>query len=337
MIGRSAVKPIFVGLGTAAILAAGGASALADETPSPSPTDTGTTAPPADELKVSVEPQDATVDSGQSLEITTTIEAVGGDATEVKVTNITAALKGTTFAGACGEPFVGEGCSVGDLADGTPKSVNSTVKVPKKGADETTRFTVTATVKAADVEAATGTTTIKYVVPSPSPTKTATNTPDDPPSSSKPPRDKPSPTGSSGEGGGSGGGSGGSDGGGSGGDGSAISDGGAVAPEPNSSFDAQKPEVALPPIQAPSPSVAPNQTGGSTPQSRLQGNEAPVAQDLTFERMASTQIAWLAALLVAFSLLLTQVRLGRRRLRTAGAVKHAKGTHRRPRRGMFGK
>jgi hypothetical protein len=110
-----------------------------------------------------------------------------------------------------------------------------------------------------------------------------------------------------------------------------------VAPSPNSSFDPRNPQVALPPIQAPNPSVAPSPAPNSgTPQSRLQGNKAPVAQDLTFERMASTQIAWLAALMVAFSLLLTQVRLGRRRL-PAGAPKHTKGSHRRPRHGMFGK
>jgi hypothetical protein len=110
-----------------------------------------------------------------------------------------------------------------------------------------------------------------------------------------------------------------------------------VPPSPNSSFDPKDPQVALPPIQAPSPSVAPSPVPGSeTPQSRLQGNKAPVAQDITFERMASTQIAWLAALLVAFSLLLTQLRLGRRRL-PAGAVTRTTGTHRRPRRGTFGK
>jgi hypothetical protein len=61
-------------------------------------------------------------------------------------------------------------------------------------------------------------------------------------------------------------------------------------------------------------------------------NGSPDSQELTFERVASTQAAWLAALLVAFSVLLTQVRLagGRRpaRLRT-------KGGHRRTRRGLF--
>ncbi|TDC78359.1 hypothetical protein [Actinomadura sp. 7K507] len=346
MIGRAAVKPIFVGLGTAAVLAAGGASAIANETPSPSPSDTGTPSPAPGKLIVIVQPLADSVDAGKSVDIKTTIEADGGNAENVKVTNITASLKGTTIAGACGAPFDAAACSTEDLASGEKGTVASTVKVPKKGADKTAPFTVEVTVKAADIDPTSDTTTIKYIVPPPpteptkTPTKSPTKSPDDPP-------DKPSPTGSSGSGsGGSGGGSGGSDGGGgsggssgggAGGDAPSVSGGGAVPPQPNSSFDATKPEVALPPIQAPNPSVAPNQSAGVTPQSRLQGNEAPVAQDLTFERMASTQIAWLAALLVAFSLLLTQVRLGRRRLRPAGAARRVKGTHRRPRKGMFGK
>jgi hypothetical protein len=108
---------------------------------------------------------------------------------------------------------------------------------------------------------------------------------------------------------------------------------------PNGSFgNAQNPQLALPPVAPPSPSVAPQ--AAPTPASRLQNNKAPVAQDLTFERMASTQIAWLAALLVAFSVLLTQLRLGRRRGATARALAttgRPAGNHRRPRRGLFGK
>lgn len=103
--------------------------------------------------------------------------------------------------------------------------------------------------------------------------------------------------------------------------------------------------MALPPIAAPSPSVAPGPSiapspDAAAPESRLRNNKAPVAQDLTFERMASTQVAWLAALLVAFSLLLTQLRLGRRgtpRAAAAAATRRAKGFHRRTRKGMFGK
>jgi hypothetical protein len=52
------------------------------------------------------------------------------------------------------------------------------------------------------------------------------------------------------------------------------------------------------------------------------------SDQLTFDKLASTQAAWLAALLVAFSLLLTQVRLGRAAIRSP----KSKGAHRRVRR-----
>jgi hypothetical protein len=57
---------------------------------------------------------------------------------------------------------------------------------------------------------------------------------------------------------------------------------------------------------------------------------APEPQELTFQRLASTQAAWLAALLVAFSLLLTQIRLGK-----PPEARRRKGVHRRTRTGAF--
>ncbi|GAA0584914.1 hypothetical protein [Actinomadura livida] len=328
------MKPVFVGLGTAAILAAGGASAVAADSPSPSPSDSPTT---EETLEVSVAPDASTVDPGKSVAITTTVKAVGGDLADVKVTKITATLKGATFAGDCGEPFTDPECGIESLAAGKEGAIGSTVNVPEEAAEETTEFTVTVTVDAAELDPATATTVLKYVVPTPTKPPTTTK----PPSSSKPPTKtptkkpsktpKPTDSASGGDGGSSGGSSGGS------GSGSVTSNGGAVPPQPNSSFAPPDPSVALPPIQAPNPSVAPSQGVALTPQSRLQGNEAPVAQDLTFERMASTQVAWLAALLVAFSLLLTQLRLGRRRIPARAAAMRAKGAHRRPRKGMFGK
>jgi hypothetical protein len=85
----------------------------------------------------------------------------------------------------------------------------------------------------------------------------------------------------------------------------------------------------LPSIAAPqqTPTTAPNpivQTGASQ---SMRGT-ADDSNVLTFDKLASTQAAWLAALLVAFSLLLTQVRLGR------AAVKDPKqkGAHRKVRR-----
>ena len=86
--------------------------------------------------------------------------------------------------------------------------------------------------------------------------------------------------------------------------------------------------AVLPPITTPqqAPATAPNaQNPSDSPQMR---GTAADADELTFGELASTQAAWLAALLVAFSLLLTQVRLGR-----AGTKDpKQKGAHRRPRR-----
>ncbi|GGP96161.1 putative membrane protein YgcG [Actinomadura coerulea] len=339
MICRATVKPIFVGLGTAAILAAGGASAVADVTPSPSGSDPAS--PSTGKLTVDVASTAARLDPGDSLDITTTVTAVGGDVANIKVTNITATLKGTAVTGDCGAPFETAGCTVGDLADGKSGApVRSHVTVPKEGPKETAVYTITVTVDATDLAPVAGTTTFKYVVPvKPPPTKTPTPTPSKTPTKSpsrKPTKPSPTPSHSSSSGtsnrgsGGSGGSSG-------NGSGNGTGTSGSVQTSPNSSFEPQNPQVALPSLQAPSPSVAPSPSPGmEAPQSRLQGNKAPVAQDLTFERMASTQIAWLAALMVAFSLLLTQLRLGRRRV-PAGAPRRPRGTHRRPRGGMFGR
>jgi hypothetical protein len=68
----------------------------------------------------------------------------------------------------------------------------------------------------------------------------------------------------------------------------------------------------------------------AAPSSTLRSGGSPQAQELTFERLASTQAAWLAALLVAFSVLLTQVRLARQPTRV-----RPKGDHRRPKHGLF--
>ena len=340
MICRSAVKPVFIGLGTAAILAAGGASATAAAT-SPSPSDSGSGTPSASEpattgtLSVSVSPASAEAKPGESVPLRTHIEAVDGGVAGIKIESITAAPE---TADAKVEADCTSDCTIGDFADEEFTDIPATVSVPKT-TEKTVTVTITVTVSATGLEKTAPTAKIKYVVPEPSPTPTT------PPPSSKPPTDKPtsrtpskpSPTTSRSSGtGGSGGGSGGSNsGGGSSSGGSGTN--GYVPPSPNSSFDPDKPQVALPPIQAPNPTVAPSPVpGAGTPQSRLQGNQTPVAQDITFERMASTQIAWLAALMVAFSLLLTQLRLGRRRV-PAGAAKRARGTHRRPRHGMFGK
>ena len=101
----------------------------------------------------------------------------------------------------------------------------------------------------------------------------------------------------------------------------------------------------------PAPSVAPanntvlpginqqnqGQTPSTVPLMQTAGNAQSMSgsadgpDELTFDKLASTQAAWLAALLVAFSLLLTQVRLGKANARAARPAK-PKGAHRRTRR-----
>ncbi|MFG2085423.1 hypothetical protein [Spirillospora sp. NPDC048824] len=277
--------------------------------------------------------------AGETVTVETTVKAVGGEVAGVKIKSIAASPEGVTLDGECEKPFTMEKCTAGDLSSESNRVFSWNLTAPEK----TKEVGITVTVSATELTDIVKTTTVNFIIPTPTPTPTPTKTTTPPTSPSATPSkttSKPSPTKSSSGGGGGDGSSGGSSS--SSGSGSGSGDGGPSAsisgvepPNPNSSFDPEKPEVALPPIQAPSPSVAPG-PGAVTPQSRLQGNKAPVAQDLTFERMASTQIAWLAALLVAISLLLTQLRLGRRRL-PAGAAKRLKGTHRRPRRGMFGK
>ncbi|WP_433227185.1 hypothetical protein [Actinomadura formosensis] len=347
MLCRSAVKPVFIGLGAAAVLAAGGTSAIAAP-PSPSGSASPSASRPATtgRLAVSISPHASEAGPGDRVTLRTHIEAVDGRVSGIKVERIVATPQSAdaTVESRCLSPFHASDCTIEKLKSGESANVESTVSVPKS-TKKTVTVTVTVIVSATGLKDSTPTATVTYVVPEQSPTPTPTKSPTASPTkkptptpTKKPAKPSPSHTSSSGTShGGSGGGGGSSSSGGSSSTGTGTSTSGYVPPTPNSSFDAKPPEVALPQIQAPSPSVAPSPVPGSgTPQSRLQGNKAPVAQDLTFERMASTQIAWLAALLVAFSLLLTQLRLGRRHT-PAAAAKRVRGTHRRPRRGMFGK
>jgi hypothetical protein len=337
---RPAVKPIFVGLGAAAVLAAGGASASAQDEASPAPSDSPTASPTPTpgKLSVSVSALSGTVHPGGTVQMRTHVIAEGGTVTGVKVVGITTSPR-ATVGGDCTAPYTSTGCNVGELADGHRDLIESTVTVPKS-IKKSGSLTFTITVDSADTDPLPTAATVKLVVPSPSPTKTPTKTPTKSPSKSPSPSKSATPSASSsGNRHGSSGGGSGSSSGGSGGTGGTTSGTGYVPPAPNSSFQAKNPQVALPPIAAPSPSIAPN-TAAVTPESRLRGNKAPVAQDLTFERVASTQVAWLAALMVAIAVLLTQLRLGKRRApagAASAAMRHARGMHRRTRRGMFGK
>ncbi|XVQ09518.1 hypothetical protein ACQP1W_44490 [Spirillospora sp. CA-255316] len=326
MLPRSTGKPVFIGLGTAAILAVGAAQVQAAAPGEP--------AVPALEVVIDAPEQGK---AGTPVELRATVKAVNGDAEAVKVTSLTAVAEPATdvdFKGACVPS-----------CDLTPKlAATATEPIPLTSVTvpdsikKTTKVTVTFTVDSTTTEEKVATRTVTYTpvsTPTPTPTKTSKPTP------TKTPKPSPTPTKSSDKDDDDDDNSGGSSGSSGSGSGSGSS---YTPPTPNGSFNTPSapasPQVALPPIAPPSPSVAP-QTA-PTPESRLRNNKAPVAQDLTFERMASTQVAWLAALLVAFSLLMTQLRLGRRRpvpvsARTARATGRSKGHHRRPRRGLFGK
>jgi hypothetical protein len=87
--------------------------------------------------------------------------------------------------------------------------------------------------------------------------------------------------------------------------------------------------AVLPPITQQPPTTAPEPTTTVQQASNSQSmrNSAEGSDELSFNQLASTQAAWLAALLVAFSLLLTQVRLGK----ASGKVALQKGAHRKTR------
>jgi hypothetical protein len=86
--------------------------------------------------------------------------------------------------------------------------------------------------------------------------------------------------------------------------------------------------AVLPAIPQQTPTTAPDPAVLPTGSSQAMRGSTEASDELTFDKLASTQAAWLAALLVAFSLLLTQVRLGKASARD----NRAKGTHRKTRR-----
>ncbi|MGI5164458.1 hypothetical protein ACQEU3_08900 [Spirillospora sp. CA-253888] len=367
MLPPPAGRPTLLGLGTAAVLAAGALPALAT-----------TAQAAAAPLAVQVTPAAQTLSAGGTAKVGVTVARPSGGfkGTTLRVTGSDA------LSVVCHAPAVKTttGCDLSRVTTSTA-TAQASVTLGKSAVKKDTTLSLTATASKADTTAsATAKVTFTPVKDDPGTGKPTTPPPSSspPPTSPKPsptpspsktsPKPSPSPSpslspgsgsgpsdakdgkkddkndkdkGSSGSGSGSGTGGGAGSGSGSG-SGSTGGNGGYTPPSPNGSFkpdDAKSPQVALPPI-AQSPSVAPpSPSTASGPESRLRNNPTPVAQDLTFERMASTQVAWLAALLVAFSLLLTQLRLGRRAepAAVAEARRRAKGTHRRPRKGLFGK
>ncbi|MFC4911471.1 hypothetical protein [Actinomadura gamaensis] len=322
--------------------------AFADGTPSSSPS---SATPTSYVLAVSVTPHE--VDAGESATVTATVTRSSGDFSDVRVLLSTGAAHVDFEPISCSGRAVPlpstHGCDLDAVAGDSASAVQS-FTLPPAYVKKKTAVTLNVSLVKDGKEIRPGKATVVFdpkPSPSPSSPKPTKPSPSDPgkltepPATPKPTSSSPSPTRSS-NGGGSGTGSG--SGGGTGGNNTSASGNGGnyTPPNTNGSFDSSKnPQVALPPItgNAPSPSVASPDAPSATPQSTLRANKHPVAQEMTFQRVASTQIAWLAALLVACSLLLTQLRLGRRPVAASApaASKRARGAHRRPRNGAHSK
>jgi hypothetical protein len=88
------------------------------------------------------------------------------------------------------------------------------------------------------------------------------------------------------------------------------------------------PAQAQLPLIAQQPATAPGRRLAAQPVS-LRTNTSPFGLDTTSYRLFWTQVAWLTALLVGVSLLLTQLRLNRRRLVARAAVRGSRKARRR--------
>jgi hypothetical protein len=339
---RPVRNPIFLGLGTAAILAAGGATnaVLADATPTPSPSPSGSegstpgasdtptpTPTPTEsktpeavlELDVAWTQSTKTVHAGTVVKGTVHVKASGAAAA---ATHLTATASGATVGPACATQT--GGCTLKPISAGTVFDYTGlTVKISSSKTSGTT-VPLTITVKDGSAQATVHDSITVARTPTSSTTKTTHET----------------SSGGSGNTGGSGGSSNSS--GGSGGStsnntttsipgsGSAYippSAAGQLAPATNGT--AQFPQIAPQngqPGAAP-PAVVADQAAQNMGAVR---GASPEPQELTFQRLASTQAAWLAALLVAFSLLLTHIRLNK-----PADARRRKGGHRRQRTGVF--
>jgi hypothetical protein len=344
---RPVRNPIFLGLGTAAILAAGGATTAALAAPTPSPSGTEGSAPSATDTPTPTPTptptgsQDPQTEPPPKLHVnvvattTTTVAATKSVKASIHVYAAPSApstilklatTKTTTISPTCTR--ISGGCNL-QTVDDDGVFVPVTITIPK--GTSTGSITFTATASATDATSVKDTLGITV-------RKAATSSP-------------PSASGSggggdSGDSGGSGGsgGSGSSSNGTSGGSGSngtttsipgsgsafiPPSAAGQLAPATNGVPSAQFPQIA-PQNGQPGVGSSPVVAGGRAQNMGALRAASPEPQELTFQRLASTQAAWLAALLVAFSLLLTHIRLNK-----PADARRRKGIHRRQRSGVF--
>ncbi len=339
---RPVRNPIFLGLGTAAILAAGGATTAALAAPSPSPsgtegstpsaTDSPSPTPPITSNPQNPQPEPSEPKAKLSVEwVQSTGTVHGGTVVKgtvlVKATNA-AATATRLVARATGGATVGPTCARGtagcDLGTVSPSKDYGglTVTIPKSMTKGTVSLTVTAWAGNSEESAK----DVESISVTRRPTANTNNRDSDSgDSGDSGSNSNPSSNGSSGGGAGTNGNTSSIP-----GSGTAFVPPGAggLAPATNGVPSAQFPQIAPQSGQlgADSPVVA---GGGAQNMGALRA-ASPEPQELTFQRLASTQAAWLAALLVAFSLLLTHIRLNK-----PADARRRKGVHRRQRTGVF--
>lgn len=347
---RSVCNPIFVGLGTAAIFAAGASlPAYAEPSESPSQTSPAASESPTTPAPTTPTPTTPAPESPGAVDPPSTPQAPSPSPTERPPATPTPAQLFVTLSLPSGKIYEGDTIYASVHVHASKQAQEARLKLSATGSPKpsiarcatpcdlgtlgtrgralsikltvpddinSSKMTLTAQLSASGSTADTATRTVsitKKLETSPSPTPSPTNT--------------------------GGTGTGGTGTGGTGTGGTGTGGTGNYPAAPTGSFG---PSASVPPPQvfpgltpgdtaAPNPAIASNAAPGAAT-SVLRSNERRAGQELRFEQMASTQAAWLAALMVAFSLLLTQIRLGRR---PAPAAAAGKGAHRRPRRGMF--
>jgi uncharacterized membrane protein YgcG len=310
VLARSVRTPLIISVGTGIVLVSGTAAAIAatdtpsssaspteSDTPTPTPTPTATPALSLAFTRVST----AAVHAGTAVKFTARVSDSKADAQYVRLSldvdsKATLSKQCATSAGLC---------QLGDIDAGNHQDVTFTITVDK-GMDSGTIHITGQALGKDGVESKVASYSLKV-------TKKPSSS-----SSSSPSKSSGSSKSSSSSGSSSSGSSSTSD----LPSGLGKSSGAGATPSVAPSNDpAVLPSIA--PTQA--PSTAPVVNTGNSQQMR---GTTDAADELTFDKLASTQAAWLAALLVAFSLLLTQVRLGRANARSP----KQKGAHRRARR-----
>jgi hypothetical protein len=332
VLARLVRNPLVVGIGAGAVLIIGSASAVLAQvgpTPGVTPTASGTATPSAPQpltvtLKRTGTKTDGEVSAGTTVPMAADVTAGTTDLKSVQVTF-------SATAPATATPDASDQCPASTHVCTLDVAANTTVPIPLTVAVNTASGTFHVKAVAATVSLNSAD-SFPLTVSDPSSNHNPGGGTDGGGTDGKKPTKKPSTGHTGGSNGGSTGGSGGSNT--TGGSTGNVPPSGTLTPPGTTGVTppstAPQPGAVLPSIGAQPPSTAGDPSTVNAGNSQSMRGKAEGPDELTFNKLASTQAAWLAALLVAFSLLLTQVRLGR----TSNRVNRAVGVHRRLRRRM---